>query len=57
MKGFEKTCEKFYVIHMMMHVLEESEDNEKKKRWVKKVRDKGYITNEEALDLYIRYED
>ena len=41
----------------MMHVLEESEDNEKKKRWVKKVRDKGYITNEEALDLYIRYED
>ncbi len=57
MKEFEKTCEKFYVIHMMMHILEESKDNETKKRWVKKVRDKGYITNEEALDLYIRYED
>ena len=57
MKEFEKTCEKFYVIHMMMHILEESEDNEEKKRWVKKVRDKGYITNEEALDLYTRIKE
>lgn len=49
--------EKFYCIHMMMHVLEESEDNEEKKLWLKKMRNKGYITNEEAVDLYIRYEE
>jgi len=57
MDNYMNTVEKFYCIHMMMHVLEGDSSNERKAEWVKKIRDKGYITNEEALDLYIRYED
>ena len=56
MKELEERVRKFEQIYGMMVILKNSEDNEEKKRIVKAVRDNGYITTDEALDLYINYE-
>lgn len=44
------------MVHDLMHILHESDDNERKKKWLKKVRDKGIISNDEAIDLYTYFE-
>ena len=50
------TVEKFEVIWMLMDRLKNSDYNEEKKTLLKYCRDRGFITNEEAIDLYIEYE-
>lgn len=44
------------MIYKLMYVLKESDDNERKKNWLKKARDKGIISNDEAIDLYTYFE-
>ena len=50
------SVEKFLIIKDMIVLLEETEDNESKKEVIKRVRDWGYITEEEAIDLYVWFE-
>lgn len=52
-----ETVEKFELIWMLMDRLKNSDDNEEKKTLVKYCRDRGLITGEEAIDLYIEYEE
>ena len=44
------------MIYKLMYVLNESDDNERKKSWLKKARDKNIISNDEAIDLYTYFE-
>lgn len=50
------TVEKFELIWMLMDRLKNSDYNEEKKTLLKYCRDRGFITDEEAIDLYIEYE-
>lgn len=50
------TVEKFEVMWTLMDRLKNSDDNEEKKTLLKYCRDREFITNEEAVDLYIEYE-
>ena len=50
------SVEKFLVIKDMVVLLEETEDNEAKKEVVKRVRDWGFITEEDAINLYVWFE-